>query len=108
MIGPISKTADGALGTTDPLFAAPLSFTGDGSYPTGGTLFEPAVRALFKDQRKIIAVIGIETGGYRVAYDEATGKLKVYQTGAINTPAVEVPNTTDLSALTFKVLVLAR
>jgi len=93
-----------------PQFMDVVSFAGDSSYPTGGTAFDALFQAKTKDQRNPIAVIAIDGGGYQVAYDRATGKLKLYQgdnDNSADAPGIEVPNATNLSAVTFVVLVIS-
>lgn len=111
--------AIGAITTTEqtptngPQRMDAISFAGDGAYPTGGTAaFQTSVRsALGVGNVDIVAVIPIDCGGYVPAWDNATGKLKVYYGDydpAAAGPLVEVPNATDLSAVTFKVLVVSK
>jgi hypothetical protein len=96
---------------TQPVFVDRLSFAGDGAYPTGGTAaFQAKLRAKTGDQRQILAVIPQDCGGYHVVYDHAADKLKVYHgnnDGGADGPAVEVPNATDLSAVTFNLAILS-
>jgi hypothetical protein len=114
-IGTITKqAASGGVGDqpSSMLFADQFSFTGDSSYPTGGTAgFEAAVRLITKDKRTVVAVLPIDCGGYLPQYDRTNDKLKVYQgdnDNAADAPFIEVANTTNLSGVTFKVLVLAK
>lgn len=90
-----------------------LSFAGDGSYPTGGTAaFQAAVRtALGVGNLEVVGVIPQDCGGYNAIYDKAADKLKVYYGDNDNSadgPQVQVPNTTSLSGVTFRVLVLSK
>jgi len=111
--------AIGAITTTEqtptngPQRMDAISFAGDGAYPTGGTAaFQTTLRAaLGVGNVDVVAVIPIDCGGYVPAWDNATGKLKVYHgnnDGGADGPLVEVPNATDLSAVTFKVLVVSK
>lgn len=90
-----------------------LSFAADGAYPTGGTAaFQAAVRtALAKGNLELVAVIPQDCGGYGVCYDKANDKLKCYTGDNDNVadgPQVQVANAANLSAVTFKVLVLSK
>lgn len=110
-LGTITKTTIAGLGTTGPLLADVCSFPGDSSYPTGGsTGFQTAIRAKYGDTRTILAVIGQDCGGYQVAWDPAAGKLMAFYSNsdAADGPLIEVPNATNLSGVTFHVLVIAK
>ena len=95
-----------------PTFVDVLSFPGDDSYPTGGTLgFEASVRAALGQNVTVLGVIGADCGGFVVAYDPAADSLKVYQgdnDNASDGPLVEVPNSTNLSVTTFNLMVLCK
>ncbi|HEU0080235.1 MAG TPA: hypothetical protein VFQ76_21490 [Longimicrobiaceae bacterium] len=89
-----------------------ISFAADGAYPTGGTAaFETFVRAaIARGAVDVIAVIPGDCGGYVPVYDRANDKLKVYygdNNNASDGPLVEVPNTTDLDAVTFNLTILS-
>jgi len=92
-----------------PLRADVITFTGDTSYPTGGTAnFQALVRdALDVGAIDILAVVPIECGGYVPQYDEVTDKLKVYVSAAAASALGQVANATSLAATTFKVLVIS-
>jgi hypothetical protein len=108
-IGTMTKTLDGQFGNTGPVNFNLVSFAGDGSYPTGGTAgFQATVRALFKDAREIVGIEAQDCGGYVPVYDKAADKLKVYQCAGSAAPMSEVPNATNLSAVTFRVLVRSK
>lgn len=89
-----------------------VSFAGDGAYPTGGTAIEAALRtALSKGTVDVFAVIPQDCGGYWPVWDEANNKLKVYYhdyDAVADGPGIEVPNTTNLSAVTFKLVVISK
>lgn len=89
-----------------------ISFAADGAYPTGGTAaFQAAVRtALAAGDVDIVTIVPDDCGGYTPVYDEANDKLKVYygNTDAADGPNIEVPNTTNLSAVTFNLTVISR
>jgi hypothetical protein len=93
---------------SSPIFHDVLTFTGDTSYPTGGTLgFGAAIKAFYGDGRQVLAVVGQDCGGYFVTYEPATDALKVWKCAGSAAPAVEVTNATNLSAVTFNVLVIS-
>ena len=107
-IGAITKTpADSGSVGPGHVYADAISFAGDGAYPTGGTAFDALFKAVVKDDRNILAVLNADSGGFTPVYDKATGKLKVYRTGAVNAAQEEVPNTTNLSATTFRLVVIS-
>lgn len=112
MIGTISLIRAAGAMPSAPTFADRISFTGDAAYPTGGTAgFKALFQAKAKDQRAPIAVIVEDCGGYQVTYDVANDKLKVWygdNNNAADGPLIEVPNTTDLSATTFKLVVISQ
>jgi len=101
-IGAITRVS-GAQGHQESLGTTVIRFTGDSAYPTGGTVdFEDKVRAALKlGSVELVGVAVLDAGGYSVGYDKTNDKLKVYRTGAINTPMEQVPNNTDLSGVTF-------
>ncbi len=87
-----------------PLFVDRISFTGDTSYPTGGTPgFKALLRAKSLDQRGPVAVIVESGAGMRAEYDVDLDKLKIYAAGG-----AEVANATNLSGTTFKLVVLSQ
>lgn len=87
-----------------------VTFVGDTSYPTGGSInVTPILEAAGLDiVSRIYAVIPITQLGYEWDYIAAVDKLKVYQqpAAAAAGPSPEVPNTTNLSALTPACLVI--
>ena len=108
-IGTITVGTEAGLMPSAPTFASKLSFLGDASYPTGGTTgFQALVRAKLGRNATVLAVIGQDCGGLTPVYDIAADKLKVFRTGAINAVQEQVPNTTDLSAITFNVIVITQ
>lgn len=92
-----------------PICADVVSFAGDSSYPTGGSAFLAAfLTAVGRKNYSILAVEAQDGKGYVPAYDRATGKLKLYATGASAGAALaEVTNATNLSAVTFVLTVLS-
>lgn len=102
-------------GDHGPVFHDVISFAGDGAYPTGGTAaFLAAFQAKVpgKGARDILAIVKAgPCGGYEPVWDNANAKLMVYFADANNAadaPSVEVPNATDLSGVTFRVLVISK
>jgi len=96
-----------------PFNADLISFAADGAYPTGGTAaFQAAVRAaLGKGAVEILAVIPQDCGGYHPCYDKANDKLKAYYSdldAVADGPDIQVPNATNLAAVTFVVLVISK
>lgn len=94
------------------LLAFHIEFAGDDAYPTGGTTgFEDTVRsAVDRGDIDVLAIIPDDCGGFVPVYDRDNDTLMVYQgdnDAAQDDPLVEVPDTTDLSATTFKMTVLA-
>lgn len=104
-IGAITVEKNSGAKVSAPTFVDRLSFAGDASYPTGGTVdFEGSVRTKIGDNRTVIGIFAEDCGAYRPVYDNATDKLKVYQTS----DGAEVSNATNLSATTFKVVVFSK
>ena len=92
-----------------PLFVDIIDIVGDSAYPTGGSAFDAKYKALKHQTRMILAVIPVDCRGFIPAYDSATGKLKFYyndNNNAADSAGIEVPNATDLSAITFRVGVI--
>lgn len=110
-LGTFTQNTRGKQGYGAPHALVDLSFAGDSSYPTGGTAgFQAAVRAKLSGAAiTVLAVMAIDCKGYQVAYDPDNDKLKFYQgdnDNGADGPAVEVPNATNLSSVTFRVLVI--
>ena len=105
-------TVDDGVDNVGPSFMTLIHFAGDGAYPTGGTpgfaaLVKTAVGKAKAGSRQILAVIPQDCGGYKVSYDYANDKLKVWwNTSSDDSPSEEVDGTPDLSATTFNVLVI--
>lgn len=79
-----------------------VDITPDNSYPTGGWALTPGQVGM----AKILAVIVPNSNGYAMTYVRSTGKLLVRATGSANQAAfAEIPNATDLSALTIFAIV---
>lgn len=84
------------------------NITFDSSYPTGG---ESLTHPDFADIFGVVVLAG--TSGYELRFDAANNKLLVYAVDRSadlgtdnNNPLVQVPNTTDLSALAVTVLLV--
>lgn len=87
-----------------------ISLPGDSAYPTGGSPIDTALAGKIGSSNNVLAVIPQDCGGYHVAYDHVNGKLKVYRQdydASADGPSVEVPNATDLSAVTFNLVVVS-
>lgn len=111
-LGTITRTAAQSASSDKPVYFDRIAFAGDGAYPTGGTTgFDALVKAKVGDNRDVLAVIPMDCGGYVPVYAPATtGNLKVYygdNNNASDGPLIEVPNATDLSAVTFNLMVLS-
>lgn len=111
-IGTITLGTSAGGAPSAPTFFDPISFAGDGAYPTGGTAsFEAAYQAKVLSARTIVTVIPGDCGGYVPVYDRTNDKLKVYyadNNNASDGPLIEVPNATDLSAVTFRLTVVSQ
>lgn len=97
-----SSPQPAVLGTK--LVAVQITF--DNSYPTGGEALTAANVGL----DEILAVFA-ESGTVAVKYDKANAKLMAYwydYDGGADAIAVQVANTTDLSAVVTWLLVLGR
>lgn len=83
-----------------------MSFLGDSSYPTGGTVgFQALARtAVGGESIEILAVVAQDCGLFLPVYDKATDKLLVRNL----TDGSEVTAAVDLSGTTFNVLVVAK
>lgn len=84
-----------------------IEFLGDDAYPTGGTPgFQDLVRAAFpeKPSIEVFGVLQQSLSDHVARYDRASDTLivQLMSTGA------EVPDTTDLSGTTFKLLVFGK
>lgn len=104
-LGTITKVAE--IGRSGgPVSLALISFAGDGAYPTGGTAaFAAAVAAkLPATGMEILAVVQQNNSDHLCRYDKTNDKLVVQlvSTGA------EVANTTNLSGVTFELLVIGK
>jgi hypothetical protein len=75
----------------------------DSSYPTGGEALPTGTTTAKFGLSKVDFVIIPTSAGYTFAYDYTNDKILAYygdNNNAADGPAIEVPNTTDLSALT--------
>lgn len=110
-IGTITAVDNAGRSTSHPTYLDLISFAGDGAYPTGGTAsFQASVRTALGKAVTVVSVVGQDCGGYFPFYDKANDKLIVYyinNDGGADGPAIEVPNGTNLAAVTFNVLVIS-
>lgn len=97
-------TLNAAESDSNRLFADVVSFAGDDAYPTGGTVdFDAYLQALVGDSRNVMGVIAVADSGDNIPmYVGGNLMVKLRSTGA------EVANTTDLSGVTFTLLVLSK
>lgn len=107
-LGAITVGSQQGQTTMRPSFMQNLSIVGDDAYPTGGTAdFAAAINASLKSNPTVLAVSGYgKTAGaitHFVEYDAANDKLKAYVLAG-----TEVPNATDLSGVTFDLMVSYR
>lgn len=80
-----------------------VNFKGDSAYVNpGGRAGLAAVLGF----REAVAIVPLSHGGYVWDYDPGTDKLKVYQQSAATSALTEVPNNANLSAVTFRALVI--
>lgn len=99
---------------SEPIFVEEVNYVGPVSYTTGGdTGLQAAYRALGVAQsgRTIVSVQAVDAKGYSIGWDSALGKLKLYQGDNANAspaPSTQVPNATDLSAVSFRLLITSR
>lgn len=88
-----------------PTFVDVLAFPGDDSYPTGGTLgFEASVREALGQNVTVLGVIAGDCADNVPVYDPAADSLKVF----VRSTGAEVANTTNLSGVTFNLMVLCK
>ncbi len=95
----------------DHCLLVPVSFAGDGAYPTGGTLLFSATTGIAAalHGRSIVGIIPQDCGGYLVTYLPATDALKVYwNQSADDVPAEEVDGTPSLASVTFHLILICR
>lgn len=88
-----------------PTFVSSFSFTGDTAYPTGGYAFAAAVAAAYPG-RTLLGIIPQACGGYVPEFVSSNGKLLVRQSAGSAAALSEVPNNTNLSAVTFTILAI--
>jgi|SRR5579871_7015603 len=73
----------------------------DNSYPTGGYAIAPSAVGL----EQILAVLaGGNLAGYIPSYNQATGKLQLFQQSAATGALTEVANTTNVSAVSHRLV----
>lgn len=105
-LGTVTKVALAGHQPSAPSFTTLISFALDSSYPTGGeTGLKAKVDAALKQDVTILGFVAQDCGGYLPVWDPTNSKLKVYYVnndGGADGPMIEVPDTTDLSAVTVK------
>lgn len=79
-------------------FMRHVEVTGDSSYPTGGETVDPAQLGF----TTILSMILAPGGGYVPEYIPSTGKLMVRGGAASGVLLAEIPNATNLAAITFR------
>jgi len=110
-LGNMARLTQTGQGPQNPLFFDLVTLVGESSYAAGGST---GLQAKLRAQtgaagRTIIAVVGQLTSGYVINYDRANGKLLVYYANAdaADGPLIEVPDTTNLSGVTFTLLIIS-
>lgn len=110
-LGTPARTASKSSNSAKPCYFDYLTFVGDSTYTTPGTIgFDAFVKACvgILDGREVIGIIPQSCSGYSLAYTAANGgTLRMYEEGADGGPADEVANG-DYSAITFVVLVISQ
>lgn len=81
------------------------SLTLDASYPTGGYAVTGQQLGLPAGLVDYVDLGSASNGGYQLSYNYATGKIQAFQ-GAAAAPSTEVPNATNLSAVTPTAMVI--
>lgn len=113
-LGNVTSVAAGGVMPSAPTFFDVISFALDNSYVTGGyTGLQAKVKAKTAVNRdvSILAFIPQDCNGYIPVWDPTNSKLKVYyidNNNGSDGPMIEVPNATDLSAVTVKGLLISR
>lgn len=86
-----------------------VDITFDSSYPTGGESLTPAQCGMDSEILAVLPELG--DTGYAVRYDRANEKLMAYMgdnNNASDGPLIEVADTTDLSTLDVRIVVIGR
>lgn len=89
------------IGATEHLYIGTIAL--DSSYPTGGESIDPAANTRFEHLNAKGGGTAASGLGYGFEWNKAAQKLVVTygdNNNAADGPAIEVPNTTDLSAMT--------
>lgn len=89
----VNKTYE--LGDTDKLYVGTIAF--DDSYPTGGEAFD------ITGNESIDSMMLGHKSGYTFSYDAANAKVIAYYVdndAGADSAQIQIPNTTDLSAVT--------
>lgn len=107
-------SSNGGNAASEPLFYEEVTVVGPASYTTGGDIGLQAIyqaKGAAQAGRTILAVLPVDCKGYQVAWDSVNGKLKFYlgdNTNAAAAPGLQVPNATDLSGVTFNLLIASQ
>jgi hypothetical protein len=87
-----------SIGQSEALVFGTISFTGDTSYPTGGEAIDAP------GDKGYHHLLVTSSGGYIGQWDATNQKIKAYygdNNNASDGPLIEVPDTTDLNAVSF-------
>lgn len=106
----ITVADQGGQAQSHPSFMDRVSFAGEASYPTGGMEFTLGFAEKLKSGRTILGIVAGDCGGFvPVFVPGSPGKVKVYESDIDqDQPLKEVTNATDLSAVTFNLVVLSK
>lgn len=110
-LGTVTSVLAAGVMPSAPVFHDVISFALDSSYPTGGeTGLQAKVKVALGRDVTILALIPQDCGGYFVCWDPTNSKVKVYYSNsdAADGPLIEVPDTTDLSTVTVKALLISQ
>lgn len=111
-LGTVTSVSAAGVMPSAPVFFDVISFALDSSYPTGGeTGLQAKVKAALGRDVTILGFICQDCAGYFVTWDPTDSKVKVYyinNDGGSDGPMIEVPNATDLSAVTVKGILISQ
>ncbi len=111
-LGTVTSVSVAGAMPSAPTFFDVISFSLDSSYPTGGeTGLQALCKAALSRDVTILGFIAQDCGGYLPVWDPTNSKLKVYyadNNNASDGPLIEVPNTTDLSGVTVKGILISQ
>ncbi len=101
-MGTVTKSDNNFFSDSEQIIA---SFTFSASYPTGGEAITASDLGAITGSIKHLSANS--AGGYVFEWDQANGKLKAHQAPHGHgeaTPLPQVPNATDLSAVTTRII----